>query len=139
MIAADALVIVRSLVLIEGIGCEIEHTIVEALVAEDELVGLCHLLRCVTLELIHKHLIIEITLVDHPHIHQAEHGDAGNHKFGTEFLHFVKQEEGTADDDNPEGTPAIGCEDALANLGQIADDRTLVFGRQLLQSLQLLY
>ncbi len=139
VITTDALMIIRSLVLIEGVRCEIQYTIVECLVTTDNLVGLGHLLRSVTLGLVNKHIIVEITLVHHPHIHQAEHGDTGNHEFLAQLLVLVEHQEGRADDDNPERAPAIRGKDSLANLHQVAHDRALVFGRQLLQRLHLLY
>ena len=93
MITADALVVIRGLVLIEGIGSEIEHTVIERLVAADNLIGLRHLLRSIAHVLIYEHIIVEITLVHHPHIYETEYGDAGNHILSTQLLHLVKQQE----------------------------------------------
>ena len=139
MITADALVVVRGLVLIECIRCQIQHTVVECLVTADNLVGLGHLLRCIALRLVYEHIIVEIALVHHPHIHQTEHGDTGNHIFLAQLLHLEEHQQYRTDEDNPERTPAVGCEDALADIRQIAHDWRDILLRQLLQRLCLLY
>ena len=139
MIAADTLVVVGGLVLVEGIGGKVQHTVVQSLVAQDKLVGLCHLLGSVALHLVHEHIVVEVTLVHHPHIHKTQHGDTGNHELGTQFLVLIEHEEGEAGEDDPERAPAISCEDALANLGEVAHDGPHILIGQLLQSLCLLH
>ena len=88
MIATDALVVIRGFVFIERTLREVQHTIVAAvaLVLEDKLVGLRQLLRSLALTLGHEHIIIEITLVDLPHIHQTEHDDSTQHIFLAQLL-----------------------------------------------------
>ena len=73
MVTTDALMIVAGLILVERIRCEVQHTIVKTLITQDELVGLCLLLRCLTLRLGHKHLVVQITLIDLPEIEETEH------------------------------------------------------------------
>ena len=107
MITADALVVVRGLVLIECIRCQIQHTVVECLVTANNLVGLGHLLRCIALRLVYEHIIVEIALVHHPHIYQTEHGDTGNHIFLAQLLHLEEHQQCRTDEDDPERTPAV--------------------------------
>ena len=49
MVTTDALVIVAGLVLIEGVRGKVQHTVVETLVTQDQLVRLCLLLRGLSL------------------------------------------------------------------------------------------
>ena len=75
MITTDALMIVTGLVLVECVRSEVQHTIVEVLVAQNQFVGLRLLLWSLTLSLGHEHTIVEITLVHCPQVDQAEHED----------------------------------------------------------------
>ena len=134
-IASDTLVIVRGLVLIESIRCEIEHTVVERLVAQDKFVGLGHALRSIAYCLLHKHIVVKVTLVDQPHIYEAQDGNTGYHHLGTHFSHLVKEEEGCTDDDDPERAPTVGREDCLSHLCQIAHQWYAILLRNLLQGM----
>ena len=94
MVAADGLVVVGSLVLVEGVAGKVEHTVVERLVLKDVFVGGSLGLRQVARALLHKHVIVEITLVDEPHVEQAKHGDAPHHELCRELAILVEQQEG---------------------------------------------
>ena len=67
--------IIGGLVLVECVRCKIQHTIVEILVAQDQLIGLCLLLRSLTFSLRNEHLIVQITFVHRPKINETEHQD----------------------------------------------------------------
>ena len=49
MISTDALMIVAGLVLVEGVRGEVQHTVVETLVTQNQLIRLCLLLRGLSL------------------------------------------------------------------------------------------
>ena len=110
MIASDALQVVGGLVLVEGRGGEVEHTEVGSLFRSDRL--LAHAGR-------DEHAVVEIALVDLPHIDQTEHHQTGGHQLYTYLLILIEQEEEGADDDNPERAPAVGSEHRHAHLSEI--------------------
>ena len=70
MIAADALVVIARLVLVERVRSHVEHTVVALCggVLKNHLVGLGELLRSLALALRNKHVVAEIALVDRPHV-----------------------------------------------------------------------
>ena len=85
MVATDALMIIGCLVLIEGVRCQIQHTIVEVLVSQDQFVSLCFLLRSLALCLRHEHLIVQITLIHLPQVNQTEHENSPHRIFRLEL------------------------------------------------------
>ena len=93
MIATDGLVIVGCLVLIERVAGEVQHAIVQILVLKDEFIGSCLGLRHLALTLLHKHVVVEIALVDQPHIQQTEHRDAEHHDLGRNLAVLIEQQE----------------------------------------------
>ena len=102
MVSADALMIVAGLVLIEGVRREVQHTVVEALVTQDQLIGLRLLLRSFTLRLRHKHLVVQISLIDLPQVEETEQEDGAD---GISLLQLsipVEQQQSCADDNDPE-------------------------------------
>ena len=78
MIAANTLMVIGGLVLIEGVRREVQHTVVKTLIVQDLLVGLRHLLRRLTLTLRHEHLVVEVTLVDMPQVTETEQQEDRN-------------------------------------------------------------
>ena len=121
MVTTNALMVVRCLVLVEGVRGQVEHTVIQGLIAQDELIGLRHLLGCLALALGHKHLIVQVTLVYLPKVDEAEHQDSADGIFGLEFAIFVSHEQYHAHDDNPERTPAISCKHGCTHINQITD------------------
>ena len=129
--------IVRSLILIEGVRREIQYTVVETLVVQDLFVSLCHLLRCFTLTLRHKHLVVEITLVHRPEIYETDYEDDGN---GILLLQFTKskcQQDTRSHQDDIERTQGIAGKHGLTHLRQISHQRSHMLGGQTLQRLHL--
>ena len=78
MITSDTLMIIRSLILIEGVGSHIEYSVIKALIVQNLLVCLSHLLWSLTLTLRHEHLIIKITLVYWPEVDKTEYQQCSN-------------------------------------------------------------
>ena len=91
MIATNALVVVAGLVLVEGVGCEIEHAVVERFVLQYLFVSGRQLLRCFAFTLWHEHRVVEITLVNLPHVCQAEQQHASHQGCRLEFLSPIEQ------------------------------------------------
>ena len=123
VVASDALVPVSCIVFVESIRCEIQHTIIQRFVLQDELIRRGLLVRDRFLYFIHIHFIVQITLVDHPHIAQTEHGDGCYHPLGFQFTHVVSEQKPRTDEDDEEAAPCVGCEKMNAHLFQIGNDR----------------
>ena len=134
MVTSNALVVIRSLVLVESVGGKIEDSVVQTLVLQDLLVGGRHGLGCFADALLHEHVIVEVPLVHRPHVCQAEEGDGTHHVFSLQFLSLVQQQAEGSHEDNPERAPAVGREYGLPHLGEVADDGSLVLCRQLPES-----
>ena len=87
MIATDTLMIIAGLVFIKRIRGEVQYSIVECLVAQNQFIRLCLLLRSLTLTFWNKHLVVQITLVHRPQVNEAEHH---NDSHGILFLQLAK-------------------------------------------------
>ena len=86
MIAADALQIERGLVLVEGIRGQIQHTIVGRLVLQDMVNG-CRLGHgFLANALRYEHRVVQVTLVDLPHVNQTQHRQQSYRPRGTQLL-----------------------------------------------------
>ena len=119
MIAADALMIVTRLVLVEGVRGKVQHTVVERLVSQDLFIRLCLLLGRLTLTLRHEHLVVQIALINLPQIDEAEQQDTCYRIFCLQLAISKQQQEGCTNHNNPECTPAIGSKDSLAHFREI--------------------
>ena len=137
VIAADALMVIARLVLIERTLRKVQYAIVTAvaLVLQDKLIGLGQLLCGLALALRHKHVVVQIALVHLPHINKTQHDDGTNHIFALQFLGHEQQQAHGAYQDNGERTPGIGCEHGLAHFGKIIENRSHILLRQLMQCL----
>ena len=135
MVSAYAVVIVRSFVLVERVRGKVEHTVTAevGLVLKDNLVGLSHLYRCLALTLVDKHVIVEVALVDLPHVNKTENYQRSHHVFCLQFLCLIEQQAESADDDDEERAPAVGSEHGDTHLAQIGEQRVKIVGRYLLQ------
>ena len=120
MIATDALVIIRCLVLVERVRSEVQHTVVESFVAKDDLIRFSHLLRGVAHARFDKHAVVEIALVYLPHIDEAEQSDASYGQFGIELLLIEQEQDDRADGYDDEGTERIRREDIFAYRRQVS-------------------
>ena len=129
--------IVGGLILIEGVRCEIQHTVVETLVVQDLFVGLCHLLRCLTLTLRHKHLVVEVTLVHRPEIHETDHEDDADSILLLQFAKSKCEQDTRSHQDDIERTQGIAGKHGLTHLRQISHQRSHMFCWQTLQRLHL--
>ena len=127
--------IIRGLVFVEGIRCEIQHPIVQRLVLKDLFIGRCHLLRRIADALLHKHVIVEIALVHLPHIDQAEQGYGSDHPFGLQLPRLEEQEAEGSYQNDPERAPTIGHKDSLTHFDEVAYHGVIIFRRQLFQGL----
>ena len=67
----------------------------------------------------HEHAIIEVALVDLPHVDQAQDHQTAHHELSTYLLILEQQEEGRSDDDDPERAPAVCREDGHTHLGEV--------------------
>ena len=137
VVSADRLVIVRSLVFVERVRSEVKHTIIGRFVLKNLAVGGCLLLRSLAHATFYEHAVVEITLVDLPHINEAEHDDGTHSILGLYLLHAQQQQHSGAEHDDEECAPAVGGEYRDAYLLQIAEQRTQIFRRNLLHCLQL--
>ena len=123
--------IVRRLVLVEGVGGKVEDTIVGTLVLQNLPVGGSLAYRLLTHAALHKHLVVEVALVYLPHIHEAEHDDGTDSPLRLNLLIAQQKQNGCADSHYEEGAPAVGGEDGDAHVAQIADKRIQIFCRNL--------
>ena len=128
--------IVGSLVFVERVRSEVEHTIIGSLVLHNLAVGGSLLLRSLAHATLYEHVVVEITLVDLPHIHEAEHDDCTHGILGLNLLHAQQQQHSGAEHNDEECAPAVGGEYRDAYLLQIAEQRTKIFRRNLLHSLK---
>ena len=123
MVTADALVEVSGLVLVESIGSEVQHTVVQTLVFQDLHVGRRRLLRHVTLALRHEHTVVQITLVHLPQVDEAEHQQGGDHIIGAHLLHPVTEEQGETDQNHDDRTPCVGTDHGGTHRRDIGENR----------------
>ena len=137
MIAADALMIIRGLVLIESIRGKVQHTIVKGLVTQDEFIGLRLLLWCLTLRLRYEHLIVEITFVHRPQVHKTQHEEDADSIFLLQLPVETCQKNTRTDQDDIERTHGIGCKHGLTHLCEVGNQRLDMFGRKTLQGTHL--
>ena len=82
VVAADALVPVGGGVVVEGVHGEVHDAVVEVAVLQDGLVGGCLLEELLCGLGLGEHGVVEVALVDIPHIGGAEHEEAGYHDNG---------------------------------------------------------
>ena len=77
MIATNTLMVVRSLVLVEGVRSEVQHTVVTLIagILQDELIRIGLGLRSLALTLVYEHIVVQVALVHCPHINKTEHQD----------------------------------------------------------------
>ena len=129
MVAADRLMIVRRLVLVERVRREIQHTIVGRCVLQNLSVGGGLLLRSLAHAALHEHSVVEVALVHLPHIHEAEREDERHGVLRLQFLQQSEHEDDRSGEYHEERTPAVGCEYRDANLAQIADERREILAR----------
>ena len=135
VITAHTLVVVRRFILIEGVGGEVEHSVVEVFVLQYHLVGLGERLGHFAHRVAHEHGIVEVAFVHRPHIHETEQGYAQGQIEGLQLACLVAQQEHRTYHDDGEGAPAVGREDALAHLPQVGQQRLQLVGGPLRESL----
>ena len=85
MIASNALHVETRLILVERIRGKVQHTEIECLVLQNMIDGGRFLDGFLTNVLRHKHLIVQVPLVDLPHIKETEDGEDAHKPFGTQF------------------------------------------------------
>ena len=128
--------IIGSLVFVERVRSEVEHTIIGRFVLHNLAVGGSLLLRSLAHATLYEHAVVEITLVDLPHIHETEHDDCTHGILGLYLLHAQQQQHSGSEHNDKECAPAVGGEYRDAYLLQIAEQRTQIFRRNLLHCLQ---
>ena len=83
MVTSNALHIETRLVLVERVRGKVQHTEVKGLVLQDMVYG-CRLLNgFLTDRLRDEHLVVQITLVNLPHIEETENGEESYKPFRT--------------------------------------------------------
>ena len=119
MVATDTLVIIRGGVIIKGADCQVQYTVVLGRILQDNLIcltgreGLC--LGAGS----HKHAVIEVALVDAPHICQTEHNDTCHHRYSLNLTPTVYKQNQCTHADDDEATHGICCEHSLTHLAHI--------------------
>ncbi|CDB11095.1 unknown [Bacteroides sp. CAG:633] len=144
VVSAHALVPVGGVVLVEGVRGEVQHAVVGVLVLQDLFVGrrLAEALGADGAG--HELFVVQVALVDAPHVHQAEHGDAGHGERLPQLARGVEHEQQQADGDDEEAAQGVGLYQGGAHLAQIGQDAVQLTGRNhasvngLLQHLRLL-
>ena len=121
-VATYALVEIGGLVFVEGVGGEIEHTVIQALVLQYLLISSRLLEHAVDVLRQHKHLIVEIALVDTVHIHKAQHrhNSHGNNRLQQLLCHQPYQRSTQQHIDKC--APCVGSEYGLAGAYDIVKD-----------------
>ena len=112
------------LVLVERITGKVQHTIVEVGILQDKLVDGLDGVRRLADALVHEHRVVQVALIDEPHVNEAENGNQPYRGQCLQLLGFVEQQEQRADDDDDERTPAVSREDWYAHLGQVVGNKT---------------
>ena len=137
MITTNALQVITRFILVECRCSQIEHAVVKRLVLKDMVNGRRFRHRFLTNGLRHKHLIVEITLIDLPHVDKTKHGKRSDHPLHLHLTVAIEQQTSRTDDDNPERAPAISSKYRHTHLCQVADQRCQLVGRNLLHGLHL--
>ena len=133
VITADAFVPVGGVVVIEGAGGKVQYTIVQAGILQYQLV-------CIRLGegfrtdgVGHELGIIQIALVDPPHICQAEYGDTCNGQRAAQLAACIEPEQAAADAYDDEATQGVAADEFGTHLSQVGKDAgELVGGYHLL-------
>ena len=104
MVTADTLMVIRCLVLIKCIRCQVQHAVVATIrrILQDKVIRLGLGLRCVTLCLVYEHRIIQITFVHHPHIQQTHHQQDTHQVLALDLVVTIQQQEECSDGDQEE-------------------------------------
>ena len=71
---------------------------------------------------LHKHVVIEVTLVHTPHIEQAEHNQTSHHGHGLYLSPAVNQQYECSRGHNDEAAHGVRCEHGTAHLAHVGDD-----------------
>ena len=137
MVAADALQVVRRLVLVERRRGQIQRAEVERLVLQDMVDGGRLVDGCLTDTLRDEHAVVQIALVDLPHVDEAEQRHGCGHPRGLQLAITEEQQQHRAGHDNPERPPAVGSEHGDAHVGQVLGQRGDILLRKLAQGLHL--
>ena len=91
MITTHILVPIRGIVFVERADGKVQHTVVEVSIFQDVFVGFCLGKGGSLYALIYKLVVVEVTLVDLPHIKQTEQGNTTNSKLLTQLALEEKQ------------------------------------------------
>ena len=137
MITADALMVIAGLVLVKRVRGEVQHTIVQTLIAQNQLVRLRLSLRSLTLCLRHKHIIVQITLIHGPQVYKTEHQDNTHGILLLQFAEYNSQQHTCTHQNNIERTHGISRKHGLTHLCQISHQRLDILSRQTLDGTQL--
>ena len=121
MIAADRLMEIACLVLIEGVASKVEHSVAGRLVLEYCEVCLCRFDWSGAYGVAYEHAVIEVALVHLPHVEEAYEGDDASHSHGIEFLHAIDHHNSGTHQYDEERTPAVADKGRHAYLGEVGE------------------
>ncbi len=122
VITADAFVPVGGVVVIEGAGGKVQYTIVQGGILQYQLVCICLGEGFRTDGMRHELGVVQIALVDSPHICQAEYGDTGNGQRTAQFAAGVEQEQAATDAYNDEAPQGVAADEFGTHLFQVGKD-----------------
>ena len=135
MIATHTLVPISGIVFIERIRCQVQYTIVQSLILQNQLIGFC-LTEALSLYLFfYKLLIVQIALVHVPHIYQTEHSQSSDQRHLLQFAHAICPDQAGTHQDNEETTPSIRSKETHAHFFQVGQQRHQLVGRNTLESI----
>ena len=115
MVAADALVVVACLVLIEHVAGQVEHPVVERRVGQDRAVGIRQRADLLALGDRLEHRVVQIALVDRPQVDEAQHGQQRHHRHRLKLAGLIEQQDEDTHDDDGQRAPAVGREHRLSH------------------------
>ena len=123
MVTAHTLVPIGCIVLVEGIRSQVQHAIVQRLVGQNHLVRFGRLETLCLHLLFHKLVVIQIALVDWPHIHQAKQSQC-TYQYGLfQLSGCIHPKQNRTCRYNEETAPCISSEKAHADFFQVCQQR----------------
>ena len=93
----------------------------------------CHGLRCVAHALLNKHRVVEVAFVHLPHVDDTKGNHERHSHLAVDLLHEHEHQHNGAKRHDEGRAPTVGGEHSHTHVGEVAKDRSEIFGWQRFQ------